>query len=65
LGDEGQLVRLGQLERAGRGRWPVQGEAWRPRKVAGALANKKVVAFEAGELTHQFALRLLLRIGEP
>jgi hypothetical protein len=31
------------------GQVPLQGEAWRPRKVAGALAQKKVVAFDVGE----------------
>jgi hypothetical protein len=34
----------------------MQGEAWRPRKVAGALAKKKVVAFDVGELRHHAVL---------
>lgn len=31
------------------GQLPVHGEAWRPRRVAGQLANKQVVAFDVGE----------------
>jgi alpha-tubulin suppressor-like RCC1 family protein len=42
------------------GQLPVQGEAWRPRKVAGQLANKKVVAFDVGEYGMMYSKSRLL-----
>jgi hypothetical protein len=41
--------------RCAAGQVPLQSEAWRPSKVAGALAKKKVVAFDVGELRQQVA----------
>jgi alpha-tubulin suppressor-like RCC1 family protein len=55
LDDLGQIWVWG-CDGCAAGQLPLQGEAWRPRKVAGALANKKVVAFDVGELRLQVVL---------
>ncbi|KAF6255127.1 regulator of chromosome condensation 1/beta-lactamase-inhibitor protein II [Scenedesmus sp. NREL 46B-D3] len=47
LDDAGHLWVWGYDGCAG-GQLPAQGGAWRPRSVAGALASKKVVAFDVG-----------------
>jgi alpha-tubulin suppressor-like RCC1 family protein len=49
LDDLGQIWVWG-YDGCAEGKLPLQGEAWMPRKVAGALTNKKVVAFDVGEL---------------
>lgn len=48
LDESGQLWVWGYDGCTG-GQLPEQREAWRPRRVAGQLANKKVVAFDVGE----------------
>lgn len=48
LDDAGHLWVWGYDGCAG-GQLPAQGGAWQPRSVAGALASKKVVAFDVGE----------------
>jgi hypothetical protein len=52
LDDAGQIWVWG-FDGCAEGRLPEQSEAWKPRKVAGALANKKVVAFDIGELGNE------------
>jgi alpha-tubulin suppressor-like RCC1 family protein len=48
LDDSGQLWVWG-YDGCAKGELPEQSEAWRPRKVLGQLATKKVVAFDVGE----------------
>ncbi|PNW71586.1 hypothetical protein CHLRE_16g660390v5 [Chlamydomonas reinhardtii] len=46
--DDGVLYTWGHDGCSNGGKLPAQAEAWRPRKVEGELAGKRVVAFDAG-----------------